>query len=251
MTVDPIHQFQITNLFPVVTIGNVEIAFTNSAAFMMLAVVGLTVFLVGATAKRNLVPSRMQSAAEISYEFVASTIRSTAGSEGMKFFPFVFSIFMFVLTLNMLGLIPYAFTVTSHIIVTAALAITVFLTVLIYGLWRHGLHFFNLFVPKGVPIYILPLIVAIEILSFVSRPISHSVRLFANMLAGHITLKVFAGFIILLGGSLGTIGWVGSMLPFAMVVILFALETLVAFLQAYVFAILTCIYLNDAIHPGH
>jgi F-type H+-transporting ATPase subunit a len=169
----------------------------------------------------------------------------------MKFFPFVFSIFMFVLTLNMLGLIPYAFTVTSHIIVTAALAITVFLTVLIYGLWRHGLHFFNLFVPKGVPIYILPLIVAIEILSFVSRPISHSVRLFANMLAGHITLKVFAGFIILLGGSLGAIGWVGSMLPFAMVVVLFALETLVAFLQAYVFAILTCIYLNDAIHPGH
>jgi len=151
----------------------------------------------------------------------------------------------------MLGLIPYAFTVTSHIIVTAALAITVFLTVLIYGLWRHGLHFFNLFVPKGVPIYILPLIVAIEILSFVSRPISHSVRLFANMLAGHITLKVFAGFIILLGGSLGAIGWVGSMLPFAMVVILFALETLVAFLQAYVFTMLTIMYLNDALHPGH
>jgi F-type H+-transporting ATPase subunit a len=218
---------------------------------MMLAVLGLTVFLVGATAGRNLVPSRLQSAAELSYEFVASTIRSTAGSEGMKFFPFVFSIFMFVLTLNMLGLIPYAFTVTSHIIITAALAITVFLTVLIYGLWRHGLHFFTLFVPKGVPIYILPLIVAIEILSFLSRPISHSVRLFANMLAGHITLKVFAGFIILLGGSLGAIGWVGSLLPFAMVVVLFALETLVAFLQAYVFAILTCIYLNDAIHPGH
>jgi F-type H+-transporting ATPase subunit a len=251
MTVDPIHQFQIINLFPVAKIGNFEITFTNSAAFMMLAVVGLTVFLVGATARRSLVPSRLQSAAELSYEFVASTIRSTAGAEGMKFFPFVFSIFMFVLTLNMLGLIPYAFTVTSHIIITAALAITVFLTVLIYGLWRHGLHFFNLFVPKGVPIYILPLIVAIEILSFVSRPISHSVRLFANMLAGHITLKVFAGFIILLGGSLGAIGWAGSMLPFAMVVVLFALETLVAFLQAYVFAILTCIYLNDAIHPGH
>jgi len=251
MAVDPIHQFQIVDLFPVAKIGNVEIVFTNSAAFMMLAVAGLTVFLIGATAKRSLVPSRLQSAAEISYEFIASTIRSTAGSEGMKFFPFVFSIFMFVLTLNMLGLIPYAFTVTSHIIVTAALAITVFLTVLIYGLWRHGLHFFNLFVPKGVPIYILPLIVAIEILSFLSRPISHSVRLFANMLAGHITLKVFAGFIILLGGSLGAIGWVGSMLPFAMVVVLFALETLVAFLQAYVFAILTCIYLNDAIHPGH
>jgi len=251
MTVDPIHQFQIVNLFPVVKIGNTEITFTISAAFMMLAVIGLTAFLVGATTKRGLVPSRLQSAAELSYEFVASTIRSTAGAEGMKFFPFVFSIFMFVLTLNMFGLVPYAFTVTSHIIITAALAITVFLTVLIYGLWRHGLHFFNLFVPKGVPIYILPLIVAIEILSFLSRPISHSVRLFANMLAGHITLKVFAGFIILLGGSLGAIGWVGGMLPFAMVVVLFALETLVAFLQAYVFAILTCIYLNDAIHPGH
>jgi F-type H+-transporting ATPase subunit a len=251
MAIDPIHQFQIVDLFPIAKVGHTEIAFTNSAAFMFVTVAGLTAFLVGATAKRSLVPSRLQSAAELSYEFVASTLRSTAGAEGMKFFPFVFTIFMFILTVNMIGLIPYAFTVTSHIIVTAALAITVFLTVLTYGLWRHGLHFFNLFVPKGVPIYILPLIVAIEILSFVSRPISHSVRLFANMLAGHITLKVFAGFIILLGSSLGAIGWVGSALPFAMIIILFALETLVAFLQAYVFAILTCIYLNDAIHPGH
>ena len=196
-------------------------------------------------------PTRLQSAAELSYEFVANMLRSTAGSEGMRFFPFVFTIFMFVLTLNMFGLIPYAFTVTSHIIITAALAITVFLTVLIYGLCRHGLHFFNLFVPKGVPIYILPMIVFIEVLSFISRPISHSVRLFANMLAGHITLKVFAGFIILLGGALGALGWAGGVLPFAMIVALTALETLVAFLQAYVFAILTCIYLNDAIHPGH
>jgi len=151
----------------------------------------------------------------------------------------------------MLGLIPYAFTVTSHIIITAALALTVFFTVLIYGLMRHGLHFFNLFVPKGVPIYILPMIVAIEILSFISRPISHSVRLFANMLAGHIALKVFAGFIVLLGGALGAAGWIGGVLPFAMIVALTALELLVAFLQAYVFAILTCIYLNDALHPGH
>jgi F-type H+-transporting ATPase subunit a len=158
---------------------------------------------------------------------------------------------MFVLCLNMFGLIPYAFTVTSHIIITAALALTVFFTVLIYGLMRHGLHFFNLLVPKGVPIYILPMIVAIEILSFISRPISHSVRLFANMLAGHIALKVFAGFIILLGGGLGAIGWVGGILPFAMIIGLTALELLVAFLQAYVFAILTCIYLNDAIRPGH
>jgi len=251
MAADPIHQFRIVDLFPVVKIGHTEIAFTNSSLMMLVAVIGLTVFLVGAAASRSLVPSRLQSAAEISYEFVAATIRSTAGAEGMKFFPFVFSLFMFVLTLNMLGLIPYSFTVTSHIIVTAALAITVFLTVFIYGLMRHGLHFFNLFVPKGVPIYILPLIVGIEILSFVSRPISHSVRLFANMLAGHITLQVFAGFIILLGTGLGAIGWIGGILPFVMIVILYALETLVAFLQAYVFAILTCIYLNDAIHPGH
>jgi F-type H+-transporting ATPase subunit a len=251
MAADPIHQFRIVDLFPVVHIGNTEIAFTNSALFMLIAVFGLTAFLLVATARRGLVPSRLQSAAEISYEFVATTIRSTAGAEGMKFFPFVFTLFMFVLTLNMLGLIPYSFTVTSHIIITAALAITVFLIVLIYGIYRHGFHFFNLFVPKGVPIYILPLIVGIEILSFVSRPISHSVRLFANMLAGHITLQVFAGFIILLGSSLGAIGWVGGILPFGMIVILFALEALVAFLQAYVFAILTCIYLNDAIHPGH
>src|SRR5262249_22565362 len=251
MAVDPIHQFKIIDLFPVAKIGNTGIMFHNSAAYMLAAVVGVSIFLGGATAGRGLVPSRLQSAAEVVYEFVATTVRSTAGAEGMRFFPFVFTIFMFVLTLNMIGLIPYSFTVTSHIIITAALALTVFFTVLIYGLIRHGFHFFNLFVPKGVPIYILPLIVAIEILSFVSRPISHSVRLFANMLAGHITLQVFASFIILLGTGLGVLGWIGGVLPFAMIVILFALETLVAFLQAYVFAILTCIYLNDAIHPGH
>src|SRR6202142_2260273 len=251
MAADPIHQFRIIDLFPVAKIGHTEIAFTNSAAFMLAAVIVITAFLVIGTARRGLVPSRLQSAAELSYEFVATTVRSPAGSEGMKFFPFVFTLFMFILTVNMIGLIPFTFTVTSHIIVTAALAITVFLTVLIYGLWRHGLHFFNLFVPKGVPIYILPLIVFIEVLSFVSRPTSPSVRLFPNMLAGHIALKVFAGFIILLGTALGAIGWAGGVLPFAMIVILIALETLVAFLQAYVFPILTCIYLNDAIHPGH
>lgn len=248
---DPIHQFHIVNLFPIGKIGNAEIAFTNSAAFMLAAVIVLTLFLIAGTAGGKAVPTRLQSAAELTYEFVANMLRTTAGQEGMRFFPFVFTIFMFVLLLNMFGLIPYAFTVTSHIIVTAALALTVFFTVLIYGLIRHGLHFFNLFVPKGVPVYILPMIVAIEILSFISRPISHSVRLFANMLAGHIALQVFAGFIVLLGGALGVLGWIGGVLPFAMIVALFALEALVAFLQAYVFAILTCIYLNDAIHPGH
>jgi F-type H+-transporting ATPase subunit a len=248
--VDPIHQFEIRDLFPIAKIGNTEIAFTNSAAYMFVAVALITAFLVGGTARRGLVPGRVQSIVELTYEFVASTIRSTAGAEGMRFFPFVFTLFTFILTVNIIGLIPYNFTVTTHIIITSTLALSVFLTVLVYGFWKHGLHFFNLFVPKGIPIYILPLVVFIEVLSFLSRPISHSVRLFANMLAGHITLQVFASFIILLG-SAGILGIAGATLPLALVVALIALELLVAFLQAYVFAILTCIYLNDAIHPGH
>jgi F-type H+-transporting ATPase subunit a len=187
----------------------------------------------------------------MSYEFVADMIKSTAGPDGMRFFPFVFTLFMFILVLNMLGMFPLGgFTVTSHIVVTAALALLVFFTVIIYGLWHNGLRFFKLFVPSGIPIYILPLIVLIEVMSFISRPISHSVRLFANMLAGHITLKVFAGFVIMLG-AMGIGGWIGAILPLALTVALTALELLVAFLQAYVFAILTCIYLNDAVHPGH
>jgi len=248
---NPIEQFEIHNFFPIAKIGKFEIAFTNSAAYMLAAVLVITAFLLVATSKRALVPSRWQSAAEVSYEFVATMIRSTAGAEGMRFFPFVFSLFMFVLTLNMVSLIPHTFSVTSQIIITAALALTVFFVVVIYGFMRHGFRFFNVFVPKGVPLYILPLIVFIELMSFLSRPLSHSVRLFANMLAGHITLQVFAGFIVLLGASFGALGWIGGALPLLMVIMLYALETLVAFLQAYVFAILTCIYLNDAIHPGH
>jgi F-type H+-transporting ATPase subunit a len=248
---NPIEQFEIHELFRIVKIGNFEIAFTNSAAYMLAAVALITIFLLGATGKRSLVPSRFQSAAEMSYEFVGKMIQSTAGPEGMRFFPFVFTLFMFILTLNMISLIPHTFSVTSQIIITAALALTVFFTVLTYGFIRHGFHFFNVFVPKGVPLYILPLIVFIELMSFLSRPLSHSVRLFANMLAGHITLQVFAGFIVLLGTGFGAIGWMGGVLPLLMVIMLYALETLVAFLQAYVFAILTCIYLNDAIHPGH
>src|SRR3954471_11717981 len=247
---DPIHQFEIHPIVNLGRIGGYDIAFTNSALYMAITVVGIAALLVGASSSRALVPGRMQSIAELSYEFVADTIQTTAGKEGMKFFPFVFTIFMFILAANVIGLIPYTFTVTSHIIITAALALMVFLTVIVYGFYRNGLKFFNLFVPKGIPIYILPLIVFIEVLSFLSRPISHSVRLFANMLAGHITLKVFASFITLLGG-LGIFGIFGATLPLALVVALTALELLVAFLQAYVFAILTCIYLNDAIHPGH
>jgi F-type H+-transporting ATPase subunit a len=247
---DPIHQFNIVKYFTFGHFAGHEIAFTNSALFMLIAVLGIGLLLIGATSRRSLVPGRMQSLAEMSYEFVADTIKNTAGTEGMKFFPFVFTIFMFVLVLNLIGLLPYSFTVTTHIVITASLAFLVFFTVIIYGLYRNGLKFFKLFVPSGIPIYILPLVSFIEILSFLSRPISHSVRLFANMLAGHITLKVFGGFVVMLG-AMGAVGWGGAILPFAMTVALTALELLVAVLQAYVFAILTCIYLNDAIHPGH
>lgn len=250
MHIDPIEQFQIRNLIPILNVGGHQIAFTNSAAYMLLIVILASALLIGATARGAVVPGRLQSVAELSYEFVATTLRNATGTEGMKFLPFVFTLFMFVLFANLIGLIPYSFTVTSQLIVTAILALVVFLIVVIYGFWKNGWHFVTLFVPKGVPVYFLPMIVPIEVLSFVSRPISHSVRLFANMLAGHITLQVFAAFIIMLAGA-GVLGWFGAAIPFIMVVLLFALELLVACVQAYVFAILTCIYLNDAIHPGH
>ena len=251
MTLDPIHQFNINNIFTIGHIGSRTIAFTNSSAYMLLTVAVICLVAVFGMKGRQLVPGRFQSMAELSYEFVATMIRSNAGQEGMKFFPLVYSIFMFILVTNVVSIIPYTFSVTSQIIVTATFALLVFFTVLIYGFYKNGLKFFNIFVPPGIPIYILPLVVSIEIISFLSRPLSHSVRLFANMLAGHITLKVFAGFVAMLGTSLGAIGWLGGMVPLAMTIALTALELLVAFLQAYVFAILTCIYLNDALHPGH
>jgi F-type H+-transporting ATPase subunit a len=246
--IDPIHQFNIDKIFTIGHIGNQEIAFTNSSAYMFVSVAVISLLMIGAG--RQLVPGRFQSVAEISYEFVANTIRSSAGSEGMKFFPLVFSLFMFICVSNMIGIIPYTFTVSSHIVVTASLALLVFFTVLVYGFYKNGLKFFKLFVPSGIPMAILPLVVLIEIISFLSRPISHSVRLFANMLAGHITLKVFASFVTMLG-AMGFVGWFGAILPLGLTVALTALELLVAFLQAYVFTILTCIYINDAIHPGH
>jgi F-type H+-transporting ATPase subunit a len=248
--IDPIEQFTIQKIFTIGHIGNQEIAFTNSSAYMFGTVALISLLMIGGVAGKQLVPGRIQSMAELSYEFVANMIRSNAGQEGMKFFPFVFSIFMLLAVSNLIGIIPYTFTIASHIIVTAALALMVFLTVLIYGFYKNGLKFFKLFVPSGIPIVILPLVVAIEVISFLSRPVSHSVRLFANMLAGHITLKVFASFITMLG-AFGLVGWFGAILPLALVIALTALELLVAFLQAYVFAILTCIYINDAIHPGH
>lgn len=248
--IDPIHQFQIHKIVELGQPGGVELAFTNSAAFMFGIVALVFFFLTFATRGRTLVPGRLQSMAELSYEFVASTVRGSAGNEGMKFFPLVFSLFIFVLTANMVGMIPYAFTVTSHLIVTAALALLVILTVIVYGFVRHGTHFLHLFVPSGVPAFLLPFMVVIEVISFLSRPISLSLRLFANMLAGHIAMKVFAGFIVMMTAS-GVVGWFGAVLPLFMVVALTALEFLVAALQAYVFAVLTCIYLNDALHPGH
>ena len=248
--IDPIEQFNIDNIFTIGHIGNQQIAFTNSSAYMFGSVALISLLMIGGVAGRRLVPGRMQSVAEIAYEFVANTIRSNAGKDGMKFFPLVFTIFMLLTVSNMLGVIPYSFTISSHIIVTAALALLVFCTVLVYGFYKNGLKFFKLFVPSGIPIFILPLVVFIEVFSFFLRPISHSVRLFANMLAGHIALAVFASFIPMLAG-LGIAGYFGAVLPFAMVIALTALELLVAFLQAYVFTILTVIYINDAIHPGH
>jgi F-type H+-transporting ATPase subunit a len=252
MKIDPIHQFNIEPLFTIGHIGNHTIAFTNSTLYMLIAVAVISLLMIGGMAGRQLVPGRLQSIAEIAYEFVASMIRSTAGSEGMKFFPLIFSLFMFICVSNLIGIIPYTFTVSSHIIVTAALALLVWFTVLIYGVYKNGLKFFKIFVPSGVPIFVLPLVVFIELLSFFFvKPVSHALRLFANMLAGHIALKVFAGFVAMLGVSLGALGWVGGIAPLALTVALTALELLVAFLQAYVFAMLACIYLNDAIHPGH
>jgi F-type H+-transporting ATPase subunit a len=247
---DPIHQFEISKYFVFARFGRVELAFTEAALFMLLAVALIALLMIGATRQRALIPGRLQAIAEMSYEFVASMLQAAAGPDAMEFFPMVFSLFMFVLLCNMIALIPYSFAVTAQIIVTASLALTVFLTVIIYGVWKNGLHFFGLFVPKGAPLLVMPLLVPIEVLSFFTRPVSHSLRLFANILAGHIALKVFAGFVTMLI-AFGFFGWLGALLPFAMTVALFALELLVAFLQAYVFAILTCIYLKDAVHPGH
>lgn len=249
MANDPIHQFQISKLIPI-DVGGLDLSFTNSSLFMVATVAVASAFLFLTTSNRGMVPSRMQSISEMGYEFVASMLRDGAGSAGMRFFPMVFSLFMFVLVANLLGMFPYFFTITSHIIVTFMLSLLVIGTVVVYGFWKHGLGFLKLFVPSGIPIVLMPLVVLIEVISFLSRPISLSVRLFANMLAGHITLKVFAGFVTSLG-AMGALGIGGAILPLFMAVALTGLEFLVAFLQAYVFAVLTCMYLNDALHPGH
>ncbi len=235
----PLAQFEIKTLVPV-DLGSIDASFTNSSAFMVLAVVLATVFLVGGMRKGDMVPGRWQSMAELSYVFIANLIRDTVGSEGAKYFPFIFSLFMFILFGNLLGMMPYSFTFTSHIAVTFAMALVVFIGVTVIAIAKHGMHFFSFFMPPGVPIAMAPLLVPIEVISYLSRPISLSVRLFANMTAGHTLLKVFAGFV----ASLGAFG----VLPLAFVTALTGLEFVIAFLQAYVFTILTCLYLNDALH---
>ena len=236
----PLAQFEIKTLIPL-QLGDFDVSYTNSALFMSLTLILVTLFLILGVRRRALVPGRWQSMAEISYEFVSNLLRDTVGNEGRKYFPFVFSLFMFILFGNMLGMIPYSFTFTSHVIVTFAMALTVFIGVTILGFVKHGIHFFSFFVPPGVSIILWPLMIPIEVISYLSRPISLAVRLFANLTAGHTMLKVFAGFVV-------SLGVVGGFLPFAFVVALTGLELLIAFLQAYVFTILTCFYINDAIH---
>jgi F-type H+-transporting ATPase subunit a len=240
----PLEQFQIKSIVPL-QLGAFDISYTNSAFWMTLAVASVAAFLILSMRGRALVPGRFQSVSELLYEFIANMLRENVGSAGRPFFPFVFTLFNFILAGNLLGMIPYSFTFTSHIIVTFGLAFLVFLGVTILGFALHGFHFLSFFVPKGVPKIMLVLMIPIEVLSYLSRPVSLSIRLFANMVAGHTMLKLFATFTVSLGAATF---YVGGAAPLALNVVLVGFEFLVAFLQAYVFTVLTCIYLNDAIH---
>jgi F-type H+-transporting ATPase subunit a len=244
MTTNPMHQFEVYKIGPELNFANINLSFTNASLFMTISAISIISMLFLGTKKKSLIPSKIQLITEMSYTFVAKMINDTAGSNAKVFFPFIFTLFMFVLFSNMVGMLPYSFTVTSHIIVTFVLAAIVFVGVTIIGFIKHGIKYLELFVPKGVPALLLPLIVIIEIISYLSRPVSLSVRLFANMMAGHTMLKVFGGFVI-------SLGLLGGWLPLGFSVALTGLEILVAFLQAYVFAILTCIYLNDALNLHH
>ena len=237
----PLEQFTIHPLGGPIHIGGLDVSFTNSALWMVIAVAAITAFMLLGTRRQAIVPGRWQSLCEGMYDFVSNMLKDNVGNEGRQYFPFVFSLFMFVLFCNVLGLLPGAFTVTSHIIVTGAMAVFVFLMVTVVGIVRHGLHFFTYFMPQGAPMWLMPLMIPIEIISYFIRPMSLSVRLFANMVAGHVMLAVIGGFVFAMGVWFG---WI----PLAFVTVLFGLELLIACLQAYVFTILTCIYLHDAIH---
>ena len=236
---DPIHQFEIKKIVPL-ELNNIDISFTNSSMFMILSVLVVSIFLILSIKNKKIIPNRFQTMSELLYEFIANMINDNIGHKGKKFFPFIFTLFTFILFGNLLGMLPYSFTFTSHIIVTFVLAMFIFLFITLIGIFMHGFKFFGLFVPKGVPMLMLPLMIPIEIISYLSRPISLSVRLFANMMAGHTMLKIFAGFVF----SLGIFG----IAPLIVDVALTALEVLIAILQAYVFTILTCIYLNESIN---
>ena len=251
--IDPMHQFTVEPLIPL-HIGKYDISFTNSAAWMVASLVVIALFMWGGM-KREVVPGRWQMAVEGLTGFIDDLVKVNIGPEGKKFTPFIFSLFTFILAANLLGLLPlaivpgwHAFTPTSHFSITGVLATASFSLVLIVGFWRHGLHFFSLFLPAGTPWYMAPLIIPIEIISYLSRPVSLSVRLFANMVAGHVMLKVFATFVVMIGSAAGVLGILGATLPLAVNIALIGFELLVAFLQAYVFAILTSIYLHDAVH---
>ena len=244
MSTNPMHQFNVYRIGPEISLGNVDISFTNASLFMIISALTIISVLFVGTRRKAIVPTKIQLLTELSYTLVSKMISDTAGSKAKPYFPFVFSLFMFVLFCNMLGMLPYSFTVTSHIIVTFALAAVIFVGVTIIGFVNHGTGYLKLFIPSGVPLFLLPLIVIIEIISYLSRPVSLSVRLFANMMAGHTMLKVFGGFVI-------SLGILGGLLPLSFTVALTGLEILIAFLQAYVFAILTCIYLNDALNLKH
>lgn len=239
----PLEQFEIKPIVPI-QIGDIDISFTNSALMMVVAVVVTTLFLTLSVRRRDLVPGRLQNLAELSYEFVANMLRDNVGSEGRRYFPFIFTLFLFVLLGNLLGLFPGAFTYTSHIAVTFALAFFIFVAITLIGFARHGTHFLRLFFPEGAPLAAAPILIPIEVVSYMSRPVSLSVRLFANMTVGHIILKIFAGFVVALGAYFVLPGVV----PLVFLVALIALEFFVAALQAYIFTVLSCIYLNDAIN---
>ena len=244
MASNPMQQFTVHRIGPEIKIAGVDLSFTNASLFMLISASIILLYLFLGSKDKNIIPNKLQLTAEMFYTFVAKMISDTAGSKAKPYFPFIFSLFMFVLFCNMVGMLPYSFTVTSHIIVTLILALFIFIAVTIIGFIKHGYKYLSIFVPSGVPAVLLPLITIIEIISYLSRPVSLSVRLFANMMAGHTMLKVFGGFVV-------SLGILGGWLPLSFSVALTGLEILVAFLQAYVFAILTCIYLNDALNLHH
>ena len=244
MATNPMQQFSVHRIGPEINFSGVDLSFTNASLFMVISISIIILFLFLATKEKKIVPNKLQLISELTFNFIAKMISDTAGSKAKPYFPFIFSLFTFVLLCNMVGMLPYAFTVTSHIIVTLIMALFIFIAVTIIGFMKHGFKYLSIFVPSGVPVILLPLITIIEIISYLSRPGSLSVRLFANMMAGHTMLKVFGGFVI-------SLGVFGGWLPLSFSVALTGLEILVAFLQAYVFAILTCIYLNDALNLHH